>query len=71
MIFQTIELTNLATVTGGAGSPPGGPGPIKKCVYSALVAGSIALGHPAGQAHNDRASGPLHSPTATTTSQCK
>ena len=70
MTFYTIDLDALATVTGGT-DPPKPPGPIKKCLLSAAVAGSIALGHPAGQRHDDPASQSLH-PEASqvTTSQC-
>ena len=72
MTSSTIDHETLATVTGGTTPPPPAPGPIKKCLLSAAVAGSIALGTPAGQLHDDPASRSLHPPAQqTTTSQCK
>jgi hypothetical protein len=73
MTFHTIDLDTLSTVTGGVKrADPKPPGPIKKCLLSAAVAGSIAIGSPAGQLHDDPASQSLHPPaSSTTTSQCK
>lgn len=67
--FPTITSQDLETAMGGA--EDGKPGKIAKAVYGGMVAATILAGSPGGQRHDDRASGPLHSPTSTSTSQAR
>jgi hypothetical protein len=67
--FPTITSQDLETAMGGAEDDK--PGKIAQAVYGGLVAVSILAGSPGGQRHNDPASGPLHSPTSTSTSQAR
>jgi hypothetical protein len=67
--FPSISSKDLETAVGG--KEDGKPGAIAKAVYGGMVAVSILAGSPGGQRHDDRASGSLHSPQATASSQAK